>query len=378
MRRDGIDLIVGFPNSHKFDSFQASTRYLTGIGGNCAAVGVVFPESGEVTAIVSPDQHPDYLRAVQDWVTDIRPVSPGWAYAPPYVDRLRELGVRDARIGVIGLSGNTRYAEGSASYGLITAIQQAFPRSEIVNATFLMDEARYVKSDEELDFIQRATQLAERALDVLRAEARPGLTERALIGRMLGRMVEDGCDLPTMILWSAGWPQPPTNHYQPTGRELRAGDILATELEARWAGYVGQRTQMGFLRPKLGQIPPPYQELAELQKVALEQCYELLRPGHTIGDLVAACSDVTRGTQFTCRILMHGKGIGDDAPIAIYGARDKRMSDWPIENNACFVIKPMVMRGEREQFVYWGDTVVATPQGARRLGSQPVGLMQID
>jgi hypothetical protein len=37
----------------------------------------------------------------------------------------------------------------------------------------------------------------------------------------------------------------------------------------------------------------------------------------------------------------------------------------------------MVMRGEKEQFVYWGDTVVATPNGARRLGSQPVGFFEL-
>jgi hypothetical protein len=54
------------------------------------------------------------------------------------------------------------------------------------------------------------------------------------------------------------------------------------------------------------------------------------------------------------------------------------MAEWPILANACFIIKPMVMRGEKEQFVYWGDTVVATANGARRLGSQPVGLLQID
>jgi Xaa-Pro aminopeptidase len=373
MQRDGIDILVGFPNSHMFDSFQASTRYLTGIGGNCASVGVVFPMSGDVTAIVSPDQNPAYLRAVQDWVADIRNVAPGWAYGPPYLERLRELGAASARIGVIGLAGNTRYAEGSASYGLVSAIQQAFPRAELVNATFLLDTARYVKSEEELQFIRQATRLAELALDVLRAEARPGLTERALLARMLQSMVENGGDLPTMILWSAGWPQPPSNHYQPTGRELRAGDMFSTELEARWAGYVGQRTQMGFF----GSVPPLYQELASLQVEALERCYALLRPGYTIGDLTRACDDLARNTPFTCRILMHGKGLGDDAPIAIYGTRDERMADWPIEINACFVIKPMVMRGEREQFVYWGDTVVATAEGARRLGTQPVGLLQL-
>jgi Xaa-Pro dipeptidase len=374
MQRNGVDVILGFPNSHMFDSFQASTRYLTGIGGNCASVGVVFPQAGHITAIVSPDQAPAYLRAVQDWVTDIRNIAPSWAYAPAYIERLQELGAHSARIGIIGLSGNTRYAEGSASYGLVTAVQEAFPRAQVVSATFLLDEARYVKSDEELRCIEQATQLAERALEVLRAEARPGLTERALVGRMLAAMVEHGGDLPTMILWSAGWPQPPTNHYQPTGRQLRAGDMFATELEARWAGYVGQRTQMGFLGP----IPALYRDLADVQRTALESCYELLRPGHTIGDLVRASEDAARGTPFSCRIIMHGKGLGDDAPIAIYGTRDQRMAEWPIEANACFVIKPMAMRGEKEQFVYWGDTVVATPGGARRLGSQPTGLLQLE
>ena len=120
------------------------------------------------------------MRAVQDWVADIRKVAPGWAYAPPYLERLRELGAARARVGVIGLSGNTRYAEGSASYGLVTALQHALPHAEIVNATFVLDEARYVKSEEEIAFIQQATRLAERALEVLRSEARPGLTERAL------------------------------------------------------------------------------------------------------------------------------------------------------------------------------------------------------
>ena len=183
MQRDGIDVIVGFPNSHMFDSFQASTRYLTGIGGNCASVGVVFPRTGDVTGDRQPRSAPGVSARRPGLGADIRTVAPGWAYAPPYLERLRELGAPEgARIGVIGLSGNTRYAEGSASYGLITAIQQAFPRTEIVNATFLLDEARYVKSDEELDVIEQATRLAERALEVFAPKRDPGLTERALIG----------------------------------------------------------------------------------------------------------------------------------------------------------------------------------------------------
>jgi Xaa-Pro aminopeptidase len=373
MDRDGIDVIFGAPNTHMFDQFQSSVRYLTGLGGNCASVEVVFPRYGEVTAIVSPDQSPDYLRALQDWVFDIRPISPAWAYAPPLLERLAELGAEEARIGVIGLQGNTRFLEGNVAHGLVVALHQALPRAEIKNATPLMDEARFVKSDEEIACLERATLLAEGALDVLQREAAPGVPERRVYARMLEYLVEQGGDLPTMILWSAGWPQPSSNHYQPTGRPLQRGDVIHTELEARWAGYVGQRTQVAFIGP----APEEYRTMFRIQQEALARCYDLLRPGATVGDLVKASAAVAQATPYTCRILMHGRGLGDDSPIAIYGARDERMSNWVIQANSTFMIKPMVVYGQRERYVYWGDTVVATESGARRLGRQPPRIMEL-
>jgi Xaa-Pro aminopeptidase len=373
MARDGIDVILGAPNTHMFDQFQASVRYLTGLGGNCASVGVLFPREGEVTAVVSPDQSADYLRALQDWVSDIRPIAPSWAYAPPMLDRVRELGAGSARIGIVGLHGNTRFWEGNVAHGIVVALQREFPRAELVNGTFVMEEARFVKSDEEVACLERATLLAEGALDVLEREAAPGVEERIVYARMLEYLVAHGGDLPTMILWSAGWPQPSSNHYQPTARPLCKGDIIHTELEARWAGYVGQRTQPAFIGP----APAEYWTMFRMQQDALARCYELLRPGATVGDLVHASEQVADGSPYTCRILMHGRGLGDDSPIAIYGARDERMSRWVIEANSTFMIKPMVMRGQRERYIYWGDTVVATPSGARRLGQQLPRILEI-
>jgi Xaa-Pro aminopeptidase len=372
MDRDAIDVIVGVPNTHMFDQFQASVRYLTSLGGNCASVGVVFPRDGEVMAVVSPDQSPDYLRAVQDWLSDIRPIAPSWAYAPPLIDRLRELGAERARIGVIGLHGNTRFWEGNVAHGVVLALQAALPDAELVNATPVLEEARFVKSEEELACLERATLLAEGALEVLEREARPGVPERRVYARMLEYLIEQGSDLPTMILWSAGWPQPSSNHYQPTARPLQAGDVIHTELEARWAGYVGQRTQPAFLGP----APAEYHAMFALQQEALARCYDLLRPGATVGDLVRASAEVGRG-DYACRILLHGRGLGDDSPIAIYGARDGRMSEWTIQENSTFMIKPMVMRGQRERYIYWGDTVVTTPGGARRLGRQAPRILEI-
>lgn len=97
---------------------------------------------------------------------------------------------------------------------------------------------------------------------------------------------------------------------------------------------------------------------------------------------------------------MHSRGLGNDAPIAVFGTRDERIRNWRIEENSVFVIKPVVMTGEwvrsvswggsviggsqpatptegAARTVCWGDSVVATPSGARRLGKRPRNFIEI-
>ena len=96
---------------------------------------------------------------------------------------------------------------------------------------------------------------------------------------------------------------------------------------------------------------------------------------------------------------MHSRGVGNDAPIAVFGTRDERIKNWRIEENAVFVIKPVVMtrewirsvswgdavigdsqatiRDSGAKTVCWGDSVVATPSGARRLGKRSRDFIEI-
>ena len=176
-----------------------------------------------------------------------------------------------------------------------------------------------------------------------------------------------------MILWSAGWPQPPSNFYLPSRRQIRQGDAILTELEARWGGYVAQATQAFWV----GRAPEEYHEMFAMQQEALRLCYDMLRPGKTIGEIadrVNALSDA----RFDCRILMHGRGLGDDSPIAVYGVRNEMMKNWVLEANSAFIIKPVVWNKDRSLKVYWGDTVVCTADGAERLGHRPPAIIEIE
>jgi Xaa-Pro dipeptidase len=368
----GIDVIFVPPNTGHWDQFQANGRYLTGLGGNNAQVATIFPVSGEVTAISSPDVSPEVWLARQDWVTDIRMVGTGWGYTDHIVGRVKELGLTRGRIGISGLAGNTRYPEGVFSHGMFELLRAALPDAELVNANPVLEQARFVKSAEEVAFMERAVTLAEHALDVLREEGQPGVPECVVYARMLASMVERGGELPSMILWSAAWPQSPSNYYMPTQRPLERGDMISLEMEARVAGYNAQVTQPAFL----GDVPDEYARMFEIQQRALTRCYELLRPGAIMGDFVDACSTFDTG-DYTCRLIMHARGLGDDSPICVYEPRNETMRTWKIESGSTFIIKPVIASRDRSRSIYWGDTVVATNTGARRLGVRIPEIMTI-
>jgi Xaa-Pro dipeptidase len=370
MEREGLDVIVAPPHTGHHDHFQANSRYLTGVGGASAEVAAIFPREGEVTAIVSHGGGLAEWLGFQDWVTDVRACN--WLFGDGIIARLRELGADQARIGIAGLANIARYPEGVISHGTYVKIREAFPRAELVDATFLLEEAKFVKSDEEIAFLARAVELVEGAIDVMAREAKPGVPECVVYGRMLGSMVEQGGELPTMINWAAG-PSPHGAFGMPTQRKLQAGDVILNEVEARWAGYVGQGVQPAVL----GRVPADYAEMFQIQQAALDRCYDLLRPGSVIDDLIRVSEESGQGTAYVCRIIVHGRGLGDDLPIAIYGSQDERMKQWRIEENCALIVKPVVMTPDHGKFIFWGDSVVATPGGARRLGQRPRQILEL-
>ena len=113
-----------------------------------------------------------------------------------------------------------------------------------------------------------------------------------------------------------------------------------------------------------------------LQQEAVAACYAKLRPGNTMGDLLETVNAVSRD-DYHCRLIMHARGLGDDSPIIVFSARDATMRDWPIEEHATFIIKPVVSTADHAKRVYWGDTVVATTDGAQRLGTRKPELIEI-
>jgi Xaa-Pro dipeptidase len=104
-------------------------------------------------------------------------------------------------------------------------------------------------------------------------------------------------------------------------------------------------------------------------------CWDLARPGITLGDLAARTEAAVKHAACRIRFLMHGRGLGNDAPMYVFSA-DELTRRWVLEENACFIIKPVATRDGYADIV-WGDSVIVTPSGAQRLGSLPPEIIEL-
>jgi Xaa-Pro aminopeptidase len=370
MRRANLDALICLPNQGHWDQFGADARYLTQIGGFQTEVAVVLPLESDVTAIVRGENEIEWWGLAQEWVKDIRPSRR--SYGEPVIQRLKE--IRAERVGVVGIEGLVRAPEGTIPWGIYEKIRTALPQVRFQNATDLMQEARSVKSTEETAFVEKAAGIIELAIEALVKEARPGVPESHLVGEMLKEITKQGGEPITMLLFGAGGPEVPWAQRVVTSRPLKTGDLINTEVEAKYGGYIAQA-----LQPiSLGARPKELERIFDTTKVIFEKMLKLLKPGSTFGEVVAFYQDEVRSAGYEPDgALMHGRGLGEDAPMLWGAVRDFPESQASLKEGHVFIFKPAARKGEMRDFIRAGDTVVIERSGARRLGKRELNFLAL-
>lgn len=264
MEKASLDCLICLPNQGHWDQFGADGRYLTQIGGFQTEVAVVFPREAEVTAVVRGPNEVEWWGLAQEWVADIRPSRR--SYGEPVIQRLKEL--RAERAGVVALQGLVRAPEGVVPWGTFEKIRSALPKVKFEDATNLMQEARSVKSPEEIAFVEKAAEIISHGLDALVEQARPGVPENYLIAEMLREIVRRGGEPITMMLFGAGGPEVPWAQRVFTDRRLKDGDLINTEVEGKYGGYIAQALQPVSLGPR----PRELEKMFDVTKAIFLRC----------------------------------------------------------------------------------------------------------
>jgi Xaa-Pro aminopeptidase len=158
-------------------------------------------------------------------------------------------------------------------------------------------------------------------------------------------------------------------------RLLERGDLIINEIEASWMGYRSQGVQPVFVEV----ADPTHMEMIKVQREVFNRVAEALKPGVTVAELAeltrksgaAAAPKSGPAANAKAELTMHGRGAGDDGPIITNNARSPKQLAVALKENMVFICKPSAVTADGKSICTWGDTVVVTPKGARRLGKRP-------
>ena len=383
MVRDNLAAIVAPANPGNSTDWQADARYLSHCGGGAdTSIAVLFPLEGEVT-VVATSAAERWGPSIQDWVTDVREANR--RYGRVLGERLRELGITNERVGISGLGGGTRAPEGTIMYGNYEALVQACPQATFVEASDLLQEVREVKSDEEIAVLQSSLDLIERAVEAQTFAAQPGVPDYVVWAETMHAMYARGSEQPVHFNWIAA-PRPGRTLTRPTGRALKAGDVIVSELESSVIGYRAQQIRPIAVRG----CDPVLLELAKMHAELYPRLLEVLRPGITVTELIDKTIAVRTGAarrsgplaDVKSSLIVHGKGLGDDRPLLLtsldakptYDATERTM-EFCFPDNGVYCVKATITTPDKQYQFIWGDSVHVSSEGARRMGRAPLGMM---
>lgn len=376
MEAEGLDLLLVWGNSAKWDSKMANVRYLTQIGGNGEEGFCLFPKQGDPILYLWADIHNDEWLASQNWVTDIRNARPSRHHRPAWsasiINGIKELAGDHADVGLVGLGGYD--AEGDIPFVVFEKVRSDLPGCHFKNATSILERMRLIKSSEEIAMLQRATYLGDLATEAMYEIARPEVLESKVVGGMIEAIIGNGGETPIMFLWGAGRPRRATRLTYAKGRKLAKGDVIVTEFAPRYGGYYSH-----FQRPVFIGLPPdPYERLREAAIASYEEALATIKPGLSQRQLCRIMNEPLKKEGFVLclGLFYHGIGLGWEVP---HGPNPDALEDEGIilQEGMFLALEPGAAIPDLSYGVHVGDPVVVTSNGCRRLAKTSVERINI-
>lgn len=180
-----------------------------------------------------------------------------------------------------------------------------------LDPTMVLAEVKAVKSEAELGLMRKAASLTDAAMAAIRnalADGRPH-SERELARVADLAMLAGGADRTAYDSMVQAGPRSAYNLARPTDRVLQPGDLVMTDIGARYRGYVADGGR-GFT---YGPAKPEKTRIVEAAARAVEAGLTAARPGMVAADLNAVIQQalVESGYErFSGEARGHGTGHG--------------------------------------------------------------------
>ena len=287
---------------------------------------------------------------------EIREVGPGRGYAVLLTEALGEqkvcrLGFEEAYMTVLE---HERY-------------RKALP-CELVPATELLQQLRTVKDAEELDAMVAAQRIAEKALDVILEEIRPGVTEKEIAARLQYLMLHYGAEDKSFDPIVVSGPNGSLPHGVPSEKVIQAGEFVTMDFGCIYHGYCSDMTRTVAVGSVTDEMRQVYDTVLQAQLAGIAAA----RAGATGKAVDGAARDIIRQAGYgPCFGHSFGHGVG----VEIHeGPNATPSNDKPLPAGAVISAEPGIYLPGKLG-VRIEDVLYLTPEGCQNLTLAPKELV---
>jgi len=238
----------------------------------------------------------------------------------------------------------------------------------------LISKLRIIKSNEEITFIRRAAELADKALEEVWKTVKAGVNEGKILAEMQRVILEGGGDYPANEFVIGSGHNALLCRYQAEKRNLSNPDQLTIE----WAGtYKHYHSAMMRTIP-VGKADPKHYKMYEACLEALNNCKEKLISGNTVGEVFDVHAKTLDNHRYkNSRMNACGYSLGAtfsptwmDVPPMIFTG-----NPLIIKPGMVFFMHMILMDSEAQLAMNLGETYLVTETGNERLGKQKLDLV---
>jgi Xaa-Pro aminopeptidase len=284
---------------------------------------------------------------------------------------IKELGLASGRIGVGYLQDILRLPEGGFNYTTLDRVKRANPQARFDSAADLLLMAKLARSAEEIAVLEKATAVSELGLRALMKTARPGAVHSDVWLAVYSAMAGASDEFPTRVSLRSG--EEGNTGPRPLNEKMQPGTICNQELSGTVLGY-GSQVNQSFLIG--GPAPADWNSAAQYCIDMFNKMVDWIKPGKRVMDgMDYYKQEVEKRGEGRWGVLFHSAG-GNDGPR--WGPGRTEAVDAVLQEGMVFTIKPRIpIKGVKAPAAQFGDAVVVTANGARRLGTRKLEILTL-
>jgi len=324
---------------------------------------LVFPADGQPTLIFRGSGDAEAVKQKSPVEFDVR--DSRFNRSQLIIDRLGELGMQRARIGVGNLSGQMRNDEGGVSYVTMSNLMKALPRAKFDSAVQLLMKVKLERGPEEIEVLRLASRVSELAIRAIVETGGPGVIQRDVWFAVFKALLDASGEEPQRVSIRSG-DEGNTAGGRPLDEPFLAGQICSQELAGQVLGYASQVNQTICVGPP---APAKWESAMQYCIEVFHYLVDAAKPGLSFQEYSEMYQKKVeeRGTAYW-GVVFHTGGASGDGPRMGPNRSDEN-GDLVIKPGMVFTIKPrFAIEGVKTPSAQYGSPVLITETGAEQLG----------